>query len=187
MRQRLGRGRFLCALLMTAVLMGPLPGDCSELLLPRSAEPVVLLDNRDVAGCGFEARYEAGQESVKIGVLLMKENAATVFEISGTWISESGAPRSIDDFSLRSTGLDTRTLFPPLQQTADGRASTRKSLPGFEGTEFIRNLMVGGATITLMSKAGARLDLTLPGPLSQSIRASYLNCAGDLIRPAEEH
>lgn len=114
----------------------------------------------------------------------MRTPDGTAFEISAAALPGTAA-LNLASLALVSGGFDTARSFPS-PRLEQGRLVTRTPLPGFEGTEFIRGLMVEGARLELIDAAGRSLALSLLGPVPHSVRASYLACAGDLVGPGEE-
>ncbi len=90
------------------------------------------------------------------------------------------APRTI---TLQTASHDTRALTGIEREP--GCIAFAGPLPGDEGAGLVRELMVSGGTVELASDGEPPRRLSVPGPLPQLVRASYLNCAGDLYRPGE--
>jgi hypothetical protein len=93
-----------------------------------------------------------------------------------------GTGRSISDIRLvpRTVPLDAMSgPFPTAQGT-----ERRMSAADAKVTAFIQELMLRGTRAVVVT---SRRDIAVevPGPLSASVRAAYLNCAGDLYRPGE--
>ncbi|MDX2259789.1 MAG: hypothetical protein NW205_12860 [Hyphomicrobiaceae bacterium] len=160
---------------------------CETLAKPAArasrVEPSVLMRDGTLEGCGLVAHFETEGQRVRIDLNTLRRGGGTVFLLAGQWATSSGASEPIADLALASSRLDTRSAFGPASTTADGGISMEGALDQVAGALFIQSVMVGGARIELLARNGARLHLEIAGPLPQSVRASYLNCSGDLYRP----
>ncbi|MEO1205765.1 MAG: hypothetical protein AAFV45_05480 [Pseudomonadota bacterium] len=157
-------------------------------VLPEPTEvlPVVLTLDTKLSGCGIQADYQTGQNKISIIVVGLRDETATRFSLKATWTDLTQPDRGLEDVVLKTGTLDTKVLFPTVRKLAQGTVETSAQLDGIQGARFIQSIMVAGANITLRDDAGKPLTLSLPGPVPNLVRASYLNCSGDLFRPVGE-
>lgn len=153
---------------------------------PTTVDPVVLLKDGALEACGLKASYQTGSNRITVTVLGVRDTKATRFSLQATWSDLKQPDRTPKTISLQNETMDTAQLFPAPTPAPQGGIETTAELKGIEGARFIQSVMVGGASITLTDRAGSALKLDLPGPMPQVVRASYLNCSGDLFRPIGE-
>lgn len=143
----------------------------------KSIEPLVFLDGRFPVACGFEARVETGQVSSRVSVLNRKTGEGSEFAVSVEGADE------VRSLSVSAGDVRDGAGFAPLIKTGNSRFERTRTFTPDDGAMFIQSLMVGGGTLSFELQDRVRVDVVIPGPLPQSVRASYLNCAGDLMRP----
>jgi hypothetical protein len=190
MRQRASRPAttaikaLVCLAATSATAQAPLP--------VGSVEPVVLMKSGpmgagEIEGCGLTSTFAADGAAVTTRFLLLKDEKAergTRFVLSASWPKPGGASyRSLKSMSLTAGATSTEASLGQPVARQGGVFETSGTLPASDGDIFMRDLMIGGAAIALQDQDGDQLALAIPGPVSQSVRASYLNCAGDLFRP----
>jgi hypothetical protein len=173
----------LAASALAILAVAPAAADAKAPARAVSVEPSVLMRDGTLEGCGFVAHFETAGQSVRIDLNTLRRGGGTVFLLGGRWMATGGAVEPLADIALASGRLDTRATFGPVTETGDGGIATEGALDQVTGALFIQSVMVGGARIELKARSGQRLDLEIAGPVSQSVRASYLNCSGDLYRP----
>lgn len=150
---------------------------------PLRAGPVVELDaSGGVAGCGVRFVPEGADDVSSIALVARKSATGVMFHLEAIVTDRPGliAPRTI---TLQTASHDTRALTGIEREP--GRIAFAGPLPGDEGAGLVRELMVSGGTVEIASDGEPPRRLSAPGPLPQLVRASYLNCAGDLYRPGE--
>lgn len=91
------------------------------------------------------------------------------------------------------TAADAATLSPVNWVAGDhdyishfapaGTLSMTANLTPLEGATLMRDLMLSGARVDLERSTGHTVQVVIQGPVANSVRAAYLNCAGDLIKP----
>lgn len=147
------------------------------------AGPVVELDaSGGVSGCGVRFFPEGADDVSAIALVARKSAAGVMFHLEAFVTGRPGivTPRTV---TLQTASHDTRALTSIEREP--GRIAFAGALPGDEGSGLVRELMVSGGTVELDSEGVPPRRLSVPGPLPQLVRASYLNCAGDLYRPGE--
>jgi len=154
-----------------------------QALRPQSIEPVALMKDDQLKGCGFKLNFFTAKAKIDFDVVALKAGPATEFELAATWLDRFDQPHSVGSFRLKSPTLDSANSFPAVSKDGPGQARTRAKLEGIEGARFIQGLMVGGGSLWLTDASGEKLSFEIPGPMPNQVRASYLNCAGDLFRP----
>jgi hypothetical protein len=153
---------------------------------PVTVEPVVLLKDSQLEGCGLKASYQTGPNRVEFSVVAMRDDTATRFILEARWRNLKQAQHAPDTLVFKTGTGETSADFPKASPVAPQMLRTSARLSGIEGARFIQGVMVSGGMIDLRSTSGQTLALDLPGPMPQLVRASYLNCAGDLFRPQGE-
>ncbi|MEL7048029.1 MAG: hypothetical protein AAFO75_03555 [Pseudomonadota bacterium] len=122
-----------------------------------------------------------------MSVVNKKDGDATRFTLSASWVDLEQPELRPAHLVLRSGTHDTSSLFPKLVADEDDKTIEGTArLDGIVGAQFIQSIMVRGADIEMTSNGGRNLALSLPGPVPNLVRASYLNCSGDLFRPVGE-
>lgn len=134
--------------------------------------PIVLLDGRTIVACGARATTADGRTGVE--VRLTRTAGSAELSLSGT-INGEQSRISADTASILSSALFGDQSGPVMRTPADDPRVTT----------FIQELMVSGAKVRLERAGTEVLEASIAGPLPQSTRAAYLNCAGDLYRPGE--
>lgn len=174
-----------------AMLVSIASGTAEVLPQPLTVDPVVLMREGSLEGCGLDAAYRTRGNTASVKVIAMRAAGGVTFQLRGSWTKpghgEHGeaAPRTL----LLQTGTwRSNDHFPAATTTATDpdTIATQAALPGITGARFIQSVMISGATVEMTNAAGETLKLDLPGPLPQRVRASYLNCTGDLYRPVGE-
>ncbi|MDX2287845.1 MAG: hypothetical protein NW217_03370 [Hyphomicrobiaceae bacterium] len=180
---RLATGRIgLGALLLSAAS----PTACAEALVAARAqrvEPVVLMRDGTLEGCGLTAHFDTAGNTIAIELVARRHAGGIEHVLSGRWQTAAGKAVVATDIALRTDRIDTRAHFLPPTTDTSGTVVALGRLDPVAGALFIQGVMVAGGGLTLQSADGATLDLELAGPLPQLVRASYLNCSGDLYRP----
>jgi hypothetical protein len=145
-----------------------------------SVEPVVLLQDGRISGCGLSSTAELTGVRVIGEVIAFRDGEQTAFAVRAR-ASEGAA--HVKSVRLATASHDTLTLFPPPSPLAPGGVETRAILEGLPGSLFAQELLVTGGRFQIDFDDGQTLSFDLPRPMPHSIRQSYLNCAGDLFRP----
>ena len=112
-------------------------------------------------------------------IALERSGAATELVVRA---SGPGTAARISDVRVvpRTIRLDAMSGPFPAPHGTERRMSSSSS----QVTAFIHELMLRG-THAVVATAQRDIEIEVPGPLSASVRAAYLNCAGDLYRPGE--
>ena len=158
-----------------------------ETVVEPAVEPLVLMKAGDIEACGLALTFIAGGETIATQFLLRKDDKAelgTQFVLSALWPKpDAGGFRTVTALSLTAGGASTGTAFGAPVARSNGVFEATGTLPATSSDLMMRDLMIGGAVIDLHDQSGERRALAISGPMSQSIRAIYLNCAGDMFRP----
>lgn len=166
------RSGWLIVLLLFAV--SPVALAQSELPLV-ALEPIVRLANGKVTACGLKAAFgNQNENKASFEVLLQRAGATATVVMSVETKLENATVRI-----LRPTPLATFR-----EQQNDGNVQFTASADDASATEFLRDTMTFGADVQL-SAPSEMLSLKLLGPIPPSVRAAYLNCAGDIYVPGE--
>ena len=139
-----------------------------------SIEPIVRLSGRDVIACGVKFISTGDGVTITAEFVLDDSRSAREFSLSAR------APASLLGISLETQDATSATLLPRPVIEPDGTLDARGPIPGITGSDFVRSLMVGGGTLHATLSGGRGIVIGLPGPFSQQVRASCINCAGDL-------
>lgn len=169
----------LAALAMCTLLLVPiLPAGAQTALLP---EPIVLLDGRSIAACGVRVPGDVRGAPVVLEVMLARTKAGGDIVAR---LSASGG-RTSDSFRLTTASQRSEQIFVGAPARDGGSIELRTSAASAAVTLLIQELMVSGAILEVTLEGGETGSIQIPGPMPQSVRAGYLNCAGDLFRPGE--
>jgi len=173
MRRRLRSAALL------ALVMVPAAVASAEPLV--TVEPVTLLENGEIAGCGLTSTV-AGRTASAIGEMIaFRDGDRTAFAVRARPSTANG--QAIKSVRLATASHDTAALFPPSKTLGDGIVESRRVLEGFSGSSFAQELMVMGGRFEIVTTAGETIAYDLPRPMPHRVRQAYLNCAGDLFRP----
>lgn len=159
-------------------------GDAKPIVLEALA-PVVQLSDGDIALCGVRGEADFGAARIAVEVAIRKapgDADRSEFRISAAPTSGKTTV-AITGLSVRTAGLAPTEAFKS-ERDVSGALTLTGALPPTDGAMFMQQLLVGGGTATLAINGDpASIDIAIPGPAPQSVRAAYLNCAGDLFRP----
>jgi hypothetical protein len=141
--------------------------------------PLILFKDDRLERCGIQASFTSGGKPLIAAVTLQRigDKAQWVVEISGTAVP--GPPTEI---GVKTASVDTRTAFSKPAATAAGGFEVRADQAAFESNVFMKEILIGGATIFLTPAGGAPQTFSFSGPVEQPVRQSYLMCSGDLFR-----
>lgn len=177
----------LIALVAAFVALSNASDAAAEVLpSPASVDQIVLMDDGQLEGCGFKASYRTAADTAAVSVIALRANRHVTFVVRANWTRTLHPGLQPSALVMQTGTMVSSNMFPAAEPTPDGGLETRASLPGVLGARFIQSVMVAGGRIELESRDGSKLALELPGPLPQLVRASYLNCAGDLYRPIQD-
>ncbi|OYW54627.1 MAG: hypothetical protein B7Y80_06195 [Hyphomicrobium sp. 32-62-53] len=145
-----------------------------------TVDPVTLLENGEIAGCGLTSTVTSGKASAIGEMIAFRDGDRTAFAVRARPNASSDAIKSV---RLATASHDTAVLFPPSKLLGDGLVETRTVLEGFAGSSFAQELMVMGGRFEFVTTNGNTIAYDLPRPMPHRVRQAYLNCAGDLFRP----
>lgn len=145
-----------------------------------TVEPVTLLENGEIAGCGLISSATLGPVTAIGEFIAFREGDRTAFAVRAR---PDPTGTGLASVRLATASHDTAQLFPPSKPLANGLVETRAVLEGFAGSSFAQELMVMGGRFEIVTSAGQTLAYDLPRPMPHRVRQAYLNCAGDLFRP----
>lgn len=147
-----------------------------------SVDPVIQMDGPRVRVCGVRALFGAAGDRISISFLL--ERHVTIAEFKARADPASDTIGVTDMRIIRRSGAPFNFAASPLRDST----GFELRMPANDSTvgQFIQELMVQGTDIEIEARDWAEPHrFEIHGPLSQSTRASYLNCAGDLYLPGE--
>lgn len=145
-------------------------------------EPLILFENDRLVTCGLRATFPSVNRPVSVDITLHRsgETAEWIVGFNGSSFDKDSSPPS--DLGVKTESIDTHTAFSKPQAGANGGFEMRGALDAASGATFIREILIQGATISLIDAKGLQQQFQLKGPLPQTVRSNYLMCAGDLFR-----
>lgn len=153
---------------------------------PATSEPIVGLRDGKIAQCGARLIFDRGREVLLIEVDLTRQDGGARLGLRAVARQPSGAAAGLEKLEAATASVSSAELFAAPAPSADAATLIyERDASDPRVTTFIQELMVSGARFRLLRSDGVAFDLDTTGPLPQSTRAAYLNCAGDLYRPAE--
>ena len=142
--------------------------------------PLSGLEAGEVRQCGIRAISGEGARQLVIDIALERSGTAADLVVRA---SAAGTRSSdISDIRLMPHTVALASMSGPAR-TAEG-LERRAPASDEKITAVIHELMLRG-TRAVVVIAQRDIAIDVPGPLSASVRAAYLNCAGDLYRPGE--
>ncbi len=165
------------ASLRSALLAGIIAAHAATTARANDLAPIIGLVDGRVTTCGVRAAFDAPTR-LSVELVVTRTGDTTVFVLS----ADGPAAADAIGLSLATVSQDTNRLLPPaVLATATSPIRARGSIDATVGAFLFRDLLVGGGTVSLMF--GDRPTLTLPivGPALPSVRAAYLQCAGDVF------
>lgn len=145
-----------------------------------------MLERGTVAGCGMRAEVGTDLARGMFQVTLQRRAAGTEFVIAGRLMGGAADGREqISEIAIVTSSFDTRTLFPPASLTGPDSLETVAKLDPSLGASFMREVIIGGAKVTIARAGDRPFVIELPMPTDPRVRATYLQCAGDLFRAGE--
>ncbi len=149
--------------------------ESSALVMPLSG-----LEAGEVRQCGIRTISGIGADQLILDIALERSGAATdlVVRVNAGGTSASG----LSDVRLVPRTVTLDAMSGPVR-TAQG-LERRTPASSEKVTAFIHELMLRGTRAVVVTRQ-RDVAIDVAGPLSASVRAAYLNCAGDLYRPGE--
>jgi hypothetical protein len=151
----------------------------------RSVEPLVLIDGERIVVCGAAATFDVGGGTASLSVALERKEQGADLVVRGRWREADGKPLLIERLTLATASTKASEVVSRRAAEPDGTLALSGPAASPSVTILIQEFMVSGARATFESAGREPLAFIIPGPLPQSTRAAYLNCAGDLYRPGE--
>lgn len=145
--------------------------------------PLTGLEGGDVRQCGVRALGQAEQPNVSVDISLERLGRGADLVVRAVNLAGGGA-NVIKDVRVERDGRVLLAGAGPATAVVSG-VERRMSAAGEDVTSFLRDLMVQGAAVVVTRSGGTTQTIDIAGPLPHSVRAAYLNCAGDLYRPGE--
>lgn len=153
---------------------------------PPALAPIVLMEGDRIAACGAEAVFEGHGGRLAISLMMVRGRAGSGERVvRGRWQNPDGTTREVQRVSIAISTRSTDDAAQRWQMPADGSAEAR--LPATtpsDWTDFgslMQSLLVGGGEATVATVDGNTVRVIIPGPAPHSVRASYLNCSGDMF------
>lgn len=142
--------------------------------------PLTGLEAGEVRQCGIRTISGFGADQLILDIALERSGKATDLVVR----ANAGGPSAsgLSDVRLLPRTVPLNAMSGPVR-TAQG-LERRTPASSEKVTAFIRELMLRG-TRAVVVKRERDVAIDVAGPLSASVRAAYLNCAGDLYRPGE--
>jgi hypothetical protein len=140
-----------------------------------SLSPIVEMQGNTIIACGARAHFEPSQ--AEISLALRKEKDRPRLMLSARLHGER--LNSMDVNTGSTAGSD---IFGPSTTLPDGGVERVAEPNSDKATEFLREYFVSGADFRLKTAEGKTISLERAGPAPNSVRAAYLNCAGDFFR-----
>ncbi len=189
---------YLGMILSTPMLRAVIMGTTASFLLnePNSSyaqavgvevEPVMKLNGSEIVACGLAMLLKHPNRDFRAFLVNEKEEAGvrTVLRASTQQTAratDNNINTPLVSASVTTTDISTVEILT-LQRDGDERqfeASAR--LSSSDVAKLFQQLLVSGAVIS-MRTSKETYEWRLQGPASQSVRAAYLMCSGDLYRP----
>jgi hypothetical protein len=159
------------------IVVSALDSARAEELLPKlvAVEPLVGLQNGDVRQCGLKAKFVAETDRpLTLEIALERGQGGSIVAVRVI-----GAPPAA------TVAIATQDPLPKFAAAhSDTAVALQAPADSPEATDFLRRAMIAGVRVD-MGYQGLQQRLEINGPVPQSVRAAYLNCAGDLYRPGE--
>lgn len=141
-------------------------------------QPIMDMSGGNIKACGIGFDLEFGKH--KFSLLLINEAATN--ETQTKLIANSNPPSKIVKAELRTDTSTTLTHLNSVITKSDHQRVVGGTMSPGENARLFQAILVRGAEIRLETDIG-KLTWTVQGPASQSVRAMYLMCSGDLYRP----
>lgn len=162
----------VCALAIAVAPVTSAPADDVPAAVLR---PLIGLEAGAVVACGFEADLGASDPTtLRLYVGRAVDGPRLVLEIAG--------PNRKGRTSLRAevrTGALSTALLQP--EPSPGQLYRASAPAGGALAPLFQRLFLAGGTVVL-DEDGAERAFVIHGPVPAGIRASFLNCSGDLYR-----
>ncbi|MGL4397610.1 MAG: hypothetical protein ACRCS9_13800, partial [Hyphomicrobium sp.] len=143
------------------------------------AEPIALMKDGAIAGCGLKAIGPVGGGRAGIELTLRRDAEGahgTRFFLSGLWRDPEATAHTLSAVSVATVSVDTARTFSQPKAAADGRFEASGELSPDVGSALMQELVVSGGSVNLTRADGQTLAFDLAGPMTLSARAGYLNC-----------
>lgn len=162
------------------VAAGPLAAQQGA-IRATSIEPLILFKDDRLASCGVRAVFGAPPASDVIDIVLRREDETAQWIVSIKGPGRTSNAERLVDLGVKTATHDTRASFSKPVAVSPDAFEVRGTLAGLDGSTFIQEIMVQGATIGIVDAKGAAQNFAFAGPLPQTVRVNYLMCAGDLF------
>lgn len=175
------------ALAGALALAGPASAGDAASVSGAPAEVLVLplagLEDGQVRQCGV--RVVAGLEGAELtaDIALERRGRFADLALRGSVRNHGGPANTLADLRLEPRHAELPDM--PPHDASGGQVERRSAASDPRVTAFIQDLMLAGVVIVATRVDGTLERIAIQGPLSASVRAAYLNCAGDLYRPGE--
>ena len=163
-----------CAFLAAAVFAGSdaaATGPAQEIAI----SPIIEMQGDNIIACGQRVRFEPSH--VQIDLALRKEDAQPLLSIIAHQDGERLAGLALKTATISASDILGREIILP-----DGGVKRVAAPTSDKATVFLREYFVSGFELGLRASDGKTIKLQLDGPSPNSVRAAYLNCAGDFFR-----
>lgn len=149
--------------------------------------PLAGLEDGQVRQCGVRVVAGLAGAELTADIALERRGRFADLAVRGSVRNHAGTgraePSALADLRLEPRNAELPDM--PPHDTSGGQVERRSAASDPRVTAFIQDLMLAGVVIVITRADGTSERIPIQGPLSASVRAAYLNCAGDLYRPGE--
>jgi len=139
---------------------------------------IIMKKNVDgILACGMGFKLTSTNGSYAVNLVNEKVKSGMVTKL----IVRSDQKNTISSAAVRTLDFSTQKILTKMQSDNQNTIYSQKLSPDTIGRLF-QQLMVSGAKIEITSMSET-ITWDFPGPASQSLRAMYLMCSGDMYRP----
>lgn len=144
---------------------------------------LVGLENGTVRQCGVRVVVSLDDGDLAAEIALERRGRFTDLVVRATLGEGGSGARALADFRIEPRTAELPGM--PPHDTSGGLVERRSAAADPRITAVIQELMIAGAVLVATRADGNSERIDIKGPLPASVRAAYLNCAGDLYRPGE--
>jgi hypothetical protein len=139
-------------------------------------EPIILMQGQAIVACGVKAKFGQLTESFVMEMSLKKEGDGKRLDM------KLSGPEQIRAFDLQTKPGSHDPFVGTKPVISDRDAYLTIDATKMDLTGYMRDFFVEDQLLTVEMAGGLTLELAIRGPISNSVRAAYLNCAGDFYR-----
>lgn len=147
-----------------------------------TVSPLILISYGKIVACGVKVSTGPLYENITAEIKVQHKDGRNIFSVHAGY-QDPEKNKNLEDLSLKTTSIDTSNSFSKATFDEGGFLHQQAALDDSAGARFIQELLVMGGNFLITKKGGKSFSISLPKPISHSIRQAYLSCAGDLIGP----